>query len=84
MLTSRTATNMTLIGYTVLSELVGWPLPVTPLTTKVEPTGTLLRLKVPSGSSAGRSVNRSVRWRVPETSEVLCDVPCDSLVRLIL
>ena len=58
-LTSWTADNVALVEQAVLSGLVGWPLFVTPLATKVEPTGTLSRLKLSSGSSARCSVNRS-------------------------
>lgn len=53
-LTSWTIANITLIVDTVLSELVGWPLLVTPTATEVKPTSTFPRLNDASGSGPGR------------------------------
>ena len=67
--------NKTLAVHTILSSPAGWPLLVTPETTKIEPTGAFGYLEGPSGSGAERKGDLTVRWGIPETSEILGDIP---------
>ena len=84
MLTSWTITDKAFVGDAVLPKPGSWPLFVTPLATKAEPTGTLPGLSGSSGSGARRSGNHSRRWSVPEASVVLSHVPWNTLVCLVL
>ena len=81
--TIRTIFNTTLGARTYLPKPVGRPLLIAPEAGKIEPTDTLRRLTVPSGSGAGPNGDRAVRRTIPETSEILGDVPNGSLVRLV-
>lgn len=83
MLTGWTVVNKAFAIHTILSDLIGWPLLVAPGPTKIEPTGTLRNLEGPSSSSAWRNFYCAVRWSVPETSEILGDVPYRPLICLV-
>ena len=74
---------MALAAHAILPKLAGWPLLVAPGAAKIEPINTLRSLEGSAGSSPLRGGNRTGRWSIPETSEILGDVPSGSLVSLV-
>lgn len=83
MLTGWPVCDLAFGAYTILPEPAGWPFLVTPKAGEVEPAGALQKLNTPSNPSAGRMGNHTVRWIIPEASEILGDIPDGPLIRLV-